>query len=225
MISAWPHPPFRENRPHGFFTMDGAPKCEKHKKAPCAACKPVARYIVKKAIESSDIGDDRKIIHVVDDLDLAIDLARPVKHFGVLVCEGMEPTQEEINTAYANLEEYLRMMKENEDRIFGATRQHYNLSHAQIAVDYFGETRTWAAESQVKQACEACATPNFIYAARCMNVQCGCVLNWQRARELSVLRPDELAFGLATGKLQRIPGLDPEPPPPALPPKQQGARV
>lgn len=211
IISAWPNEPFRENRPHGFFTMEGAPKCTVHRKAPCPVCKPVAKLIVKKAFETTDIGDDRRMGHTVDDQDLANDLARGVKHFGVLACEGEEPTQEEITTAYANLEAYLKMVKENEDRVFGATGRHYNLSHAQIAVEYFGETRTWSSESSAKTPCPACGTPNLVSTARCLNVQCGAVLNWEKARELGVLRPDQIEMGLATGKLARIPGLDPEP--------------
>lgn len=206
IISCWPKRGFAWRLPSGDYDMPPCPPCEQHQTAPCGICKPVATYVVHRRVESTDIGDDRHIIMPIDDLELANDLVSGSKQFGVLVCAEDEPTAEEIDEAYGNLERYLKMILEQEDAYWAATGKRFSGEHASMAARYFNVPRTWAQDTKPKQPCPACQTHNPIHAVKCSNTSCGAILNWDKAREYGVLTDQQVEYGLRTGKLEKLPG-------------------
>lgn len=204
IISLWPRPCGGGVRAHGTYLIPACEPCKTHRKTPCRACGTYALYEVHRTQEPEDIGEGKRRIVQIDDLDLAQDLAEPVKNFGVLAISGKTPTAEELAAAYDALEDYYRDVLESEDRVWQAHHRHLNAEIAGMAASYLGEDRDWLADTRPKKACDACGSMNVFNAVRCASSTCGAILDWEKARELGILTERQEDFALASGKLKPI---------------------
>ena len=195
IISLWPRVCGESNRPHGFFSIAGAPPCETHHRHPCRECAPYGVTTIRRAVEAVDEGFKKRHLDKIDDQELAADLASGVAHFGVLAIAGSEPTEAELAKAKAALDEYAEMTFEMEQKIWAATDgKPNNREHAIIAATWLGRQAPWVPDLRPKVACIGCGNMNVPSSVKCGNASCGAIINWEKARQLGLVTKEQYDF-------------------------------
>lgn len=204
IISLWPKNGFQSNRMSGFYEMPPNTRCEAHQKVPCRVCKQYAELKVRKGADFEDVGENKSRKSWIDDRELAQDLASQTPHYGVLAIDGDEPTDEELETAFNNIEAYYSKVLENENRFHQTTGKPYNREHATMAAEYFGVQPPWMADTRPKKPCPACSSHNVWNAVRCASPTCGAIIDWEAARANGILTERQEDFALAEGLLKPV---------------------
>lgn len=182
IISLWPRACGDGNYRFGQYQIPAAPACAECGKSPCRTHLPYSTYVVEAATDVVDDGYDFaervKKYHTqkIDDTQIAEDLTSKTKHFGVLAIEGETPTKEELETAKLALDTYLDATLKQEDK-YASRNLTYNREHAIIALQWFGQTRSWQADTSIKQGCPACGNMNPPNAIKYNSATCGAILD------------------------------------------------
>ena len=184
--------------PLGFFEMEAAPDCAKHKQPVCAECLPYVTYTVEDRVEGIDLGFDRKMQNTVDAEDVAEDLIRD--EHGFFIIKGEEPTVEELKAERAKMVAWLKAKLADSDDAWNRWHDRKMIPEsARIACRVLGEQREWITDTTERAACPSCSKMLNPTAAKC---ECGAVLDWQRAYDLAMLTPTQEERGIAEGKIK-----------------------
>jgi hypothetical protein len=169
------------HRTHGTFTI--------------AACEPGAEYAltpVTGRMSWIDRGDDHRSENPITARQLADDLAREINSdagegsfFGVFVCAGSEPTDEELIEAHEKLEAFYRSLVVAADRQWERTHNVVLISDLERrAAKALRLERDWCSEAQQRTECPACGERLKAGVAVCR--VCGAVLNPEKAAQFGL---------------------------------------
>jgi hypothetical protein len=199
IVSLAPYAVASANRPFGTYLVPAAPKGG------------YTVYRVKDAIDTRQLGDGQHFPHAIQARALAEDLIRDVREHGVFVSETEKPDPEALAHAKEQSLLYLRKQVENANAEF---RQHGNVSligeHPKAAAEMLGMKPEWLSKPVDQITCPACQERVSPLVARCTN--CRAMLDWEKAREYSLLTPEEERNGILMGKLKPLPEVAPAAP-------------
>ncbi len=122
------------------------------------------------------------------------DASDNLTQYGVFIAAGEEPTEEEMEAARAKLHAHYEKLVRFADEAYelnGATELGENgKSYSSITQDHvkaakiLGLERPWVRKNVKMVPCDGCGKPVLPTAVRCPNVDCGAILNEERARKL-----------------------------------------
>ena len=156
-----------------------------------------------------DLGDKRTLEFPISAREVADDLAREVNadggdgsYFGVFVCAGAEPTEEELSLARHRLEAFYTDQVRIGDQEWERTHNHQFITDVQRrAARWLGVEKDWCYEPKPMVDCPACGEKLKPGVAVCKS--CGAVLDREKA----------LKFGLVTARPDSVGKEEPEPVP------------
>lgn len=141
---------------------------------------------------SGDLGDERKMEVFVPAEKIAEDITADLVHHGVFVCEGEEPTDEEIQAARGRLHEFYRRQVSEADQDWSRHHNHNFISDVQRrAARNLRLEREWLFDPEHFIECEGCGEKLRPGVAVCKS--CGAVLDPEKARRLGILPPEMAA--------------------------------
>ena len=156
-----------------------------------------------------DLGDKRTLEFPISAREVADDLAREVNadggdgsYFGVFVCAGAEPTEEELSQARHRLEAFYTDQVRIGDQEWERTHNYQFITDVQRrAARWLGVEKDWCYEPKPMVDCPACGEKLKPGVAVCKS--CGAVLDREKA----------LKFGLVTARSDPTPSGQEEPEP------------
>jgi hypothetical protein len=172
------------HRTHGTFFVGGA-------RMECAP--PYAVTQISARTGAIDLGDKRTLEFPISARDIAEDLAREINSdggessfFGVFVCEGSEPTDEELNDAHEKLNIFYRSLVAAADRQWERTHQVAFISDLERrAARELRLEKDWSYEPHQQMDCPACGEKLRPNVAVCR--VCGAVLNPEKAAQYGLV--------------------------------------
>ncbi len=150
-----------------------------------------------------DLGDKRTLEFPISAREVAEDLVREVNadggdasYFGVFVCAGAEPTEEELAEAQARLEKFYTDQVRIGDQEWERSHNHQFITDVQRrAARWLGVEKDWCYEPKPLVDCPACGEKLKPGVAVCKS--CGAVLDAAKAARFGLLPPPPQA-GSAT---------------------------
>jgi hypothetical protein len=172
------------HRTHGSFTVN--------------ACEPGADYALTAITGRQafiDHGDGHRTEIPIPARKLAEDLAREINsdagegsYFGVFICEGSEPTDEELIEAHEKLENFYRSLVASADRTWERTHNVVLISDLERrAAKALKLEKEWCYEAQRRIDCPACGEKLKPGVAVCRT--CGAVLDREKAAQFGLGAP------------------------------------
>lgn len=164
-----------------------------------AACEPGAEYALTEVKGRSawlDHGDSHKTELPISAKQLAEDLAREINsdagescYFGVFVCAGPEPTDEELIEAHDKLKGFYRLLVASADRQWERTHNVVLISDLERrAAKALKLERDWCYEAQQRIECPACGENLKQGVAVCR--VCGAIIDRKRAAQFGLAATD-----------------------------------
>ncbi len=168
-------------RTYGNFIIEPA--------APGAPCS-VTRITARKGV--IDLGDKRTLDFDIRARDIAEDLAREVNadagensFFGVFVCAGAAPTDEELAAARERLDDFYRRVVFAADQEWERTHNHLMITDvARRASRWLSLERDWAYDKRPVVECPACSEKLKAGVAVCR--ACGAILDREKAAQFGL---------------------------------------
>ncbi len=194
IVSLAPYVTSRVHRQEGDYEIPAKKKGE-----------PYAKLVVRDGRAFRDFGDKNRVWDTVPARAIAEDLVRDCADHGVFIAEGEEPTDEELREAARKLrqEAYPRWIEEA-DSIFARTGDRKEISlHARIAARELNLRRDWALDLSELAPCVGCNTLVPAGTAKC--AACGAILNWDKARSLGLVTPEQYEFAVQRGQAIPMP--------------------
>jgi hypothetical protein len=169
------------HRTHGTFCIAG-----------CAAGEPYTLTAIGARTGAIDLGDKRSLEFPILARDIACDLAREVNsdggeasYFGVFVCAGSEPSEDELNEAHAQLEHFYRTLVASADRVWERTHNVVLISDLERrAARALHLEKEWSYEPHERVDCPACGEKLRPGVAVCR--VCRAVLNREKAAQFGL---------------------------------------
>jgi hypothetical protein len=154
---------------------------------------PYALTPISARTGAIDLGDKRTLEFPISARDIAEDLAREINSdggessfFGVFVCEGSEPTDEELNDAHEKLITFYRSLVAAADRQWERTHQVAFISDLERrAARELRLEKDWSYEPHQQMDCPACGEKLRPGVAVCR--VCGAVLDRAKAAQYGLL--------------------------------------
>jgi hypothetical protein len=161
-------------RTHGIYLIPACPKGER--------CKTLR---LEGRTDRCDIGDNRHSEFYFSPKQIAEDLVADLADHGVFICEGDEPTDEEIAAARERLAEFYRRQVAQADAEWSSHHRHSLLSDVQRrAARYLGVEREWLFEPEKLADCPVCGERVKPGVALCRG--CGAVLDREKAAQFGI---------------------------------------
>jgi hypothetical protein len=194
------------HRTHGTFVVAGrtAPDpAEQGIDAPdhsaARALPPYALTTIAARTGSIDLGDKRTLEFPISARDIAEDLAREINadggessYFGVFVCEGAEPTPEELEEARERLDLFYRTLVSTADKQWERTHNVVFISDLERrAARELKFEKEWSYEPQQRIDCPACGEKLRPNVAVCR--VCGAVLDRAKAAQFGLVSASEVS--------------------------------
>jgi hypothetical protein len=169
------------HRTHGMFCVAGRVDTE-----------PYALTPIAPRTGSIDLGDKRSLEFPITARAIAEDLAREINsdggeasYFGVFVCEGSEPSDEELRAAHAQLEHFYRTLVAAADRTWERTHNVVLISDLERrAARALRLEKEWSYEASERVDCPACGEKLRPGVAVCR--VCRAVLNREKAAQFGL---------------------------------------
>jgi len=169
------------HRTHGTFCIAG-----------CVAGETYTLTAIGSRTGAIDLGDKRSLEFPIFARDIACDLAREVNsdggeasYFGVFVCAGSEPSEDELNEAHAQLEHFYRTLVASADRVWERTHNVVLISDLERrAARALHLEKEWSYEPHERVDCPACGEKLRPGVAVCR--VCGAVLNREKAAQFGL---------------------------------------
>jgi len=169
------------HRTHGMFCVRGRAEDELYALTPIAP-----------RTGSIDLGDKRSLEFPITARAIAEDLAREINsdggeasYFGVFVCEGSEPSDEELRAAHAQLEHFYRTLVAAADRTWERTHNVVLISDLERrAARALRLEKEWSYEANERVDCPACGEKLRPNVAVCR--VCRAVLNREKAAQFGL---------------------------------------
>ena len=169
------------HRTHGMFCVAGCGEGELFTLTPIGARNG-----------SIDLGDKRSLEFPIPARDIAADLAREINsdggeasYFGVFVCEGSEPSEEELRAAHAQLDHFYRTLVASADRTWERTHNVILISDLERrAARALRLEKEWSYEPSERVDCPACGEKLRPGVAVCR--VCRAVLNREKAAQFGL---------------------------------------
>lgn len=159
---------------------------------------PYALTTIAARTGSIDLGDKRTLEFPISARDIAEDLAREINadggessYFGVFVCEGAEPTADELDEARERLEIFYRSLVNSADKQWERTHSVVFISDLERrAARELKFEKEWSYEPQQRVDCPACGEKLKPNVAVCR--VCGAVLDRAKAAKWGLVAPAEV---------------------------------
>lgn len=159
---------------------------------------PYALTTIAARTGSIDLGDKRTLEFPISARDIAEDLAREINadggessYFGVFVCEGAEPTADELDEARERLEIFYRSLVNSADKQWERTHSVVFISDLERrAARELKFEKEWSYEPQQRVDCPACGEKLKPNVAVCR--VCGAVLDRAKAAKFGLVAPSEI---------------------------------
>lgn len=196
IVSLAPYSPFGVHRTEGDYVMPAKKKDE-----------PYAKLVVKDGRTFKDFGEKQKVWETVAAREIAEDLTRDCSEHGVFIAAGDEPTDEELRAAAKKLrQEFYPRLIEEADSSYARTGDRKDISlHARVAARILNLKRDWALDLSELTPCIGCQELVAESVVKCKN--CGAILNWEKARALGLVSPEQYRFATQEGiEVKRGPG-------------------
>jgi len=160
---------------------------------------PYALTTIAARTGSIDLGDKRTLEFPISARDIAEDLAREINadggeasYFGVFVCEGAEPTPEELDEARERLDLFYRTLVSSADKQWERTHNVVFISDLERrAARELKFEKEWSYEPQQRIDCPACGEKLKPNVAVCK--VCGAVLDRAKAAQFGLVSPSEVS--------------------------------
>jgi len=164
-------------RTYGIFRI---PACEKQQVFTVLEVEPHTDAI--------DLGDNRKLAFAIGGRDIAEDLVQELDRHGVFVCEGMAPSEEELQNARRKREEWFNELIQEGDVMWARGHTHREISdmHRRAAMAQQVE-REWAYVPGRHVDCPVCGEKIKANVAVCRH--CRAVLDAERAAKHGITAP------------------------------------
>ncbi len=154
---------------------------------------PYALTTIAARTGSIDLGDKRTLEFPISARDIAEDLAREINadggeasYFGVFVCEGSEPTADELDEARERLETFYRTLVSSADKQWERTHNVIFISDLERrAARELKFEKEWSYEPQQRIDCPACGEKLKPNVAVCR--VCGAVLDREKAAQFGLV--------------------------------------
>jgi len=159
---------------------------------------PYALTTIAARTGSIDLGDKRTLEFPISARDIAEDLAREINadggessYFGVFVCDGAEPTADELDEAHERLEIFYRSLVNSADKQWERTHSVIFISDLERrAARELKFEKEWSYEPQQRVDCPACGEKLKPNVAVCR--VCGAVLDRAKAAKWGLVSAAEL---------------------------------
>lgn len=165
----------------------------------CPAGHPFGLTEVGPRKGTIDLGDNRILEFPISAREVAEDLAREANSdggegsfFGVFVCAGERPSDEELAQARRRLEEFYRRMVLQADQEWERSHDYTMITDVQRrAAHWLGVEKDWAYDPKPMAECPACGERVKQGAAVCR--ACGAVLDREKAARFGLVAPEPAA--------------------------------
>lgn len=194
IISLAPYEVFGVEREEGHYRMAARKEGERY-----------SSLVVRDGTTHKDFGEGQKEPQTTPARKIAEDLTRTCINHGVFIVDGdRAPTEKEITDAEEALRETYAIWIEDADNEWARSHDFKRITmHARLAAGVLNQRREWASRLDAAQVpCKACQELVYPNIPRCP--KCRAVLNWEAAREFSLLDAFEEQRGIELGKLMPL---------------------
>ncbi len=192
----------------------------------CAPGQPYELTEVQGRKGTIDLGDKRVLDFPITAREIAEDIAREVNSdggegsfFGLFVCEGLQPTQVELDEAHAKLVEFYKRLVFIADQEWERTHNYMLITDVQRrAARALGLEKEWSYDPKPMADCPACGEKVKPGVAVCRS--CGAVLDRDKAEQFGLVGRERVEGTRGEEGASRV-----VVPPSTTPPRREGKRT
>lgn len=170
----------------------------------CAKGQPYALLVVTSRSDVLDLGDNRRFPFAISAREVAGDLLQELQEHGVFVCDGEQPTAEELTQATARRDSFYQRLVSEGDVMWARGHSFREISdlHRRAAIA-LGVEREWAYVPMRMADCPACGEKVKTGVAVCKH--CGAILDAEKAAKHGLGAPAQISSGSQRPEM-RTPG-------------------